>query len=346
MSITTQKLVEHIFFFGILGASAYLVWCLFMPFTGALVLSAIVVTVCYPVHERIIRLLPNHNQTLSAFISLFFVILAIVVPLGILGSLILREAMSVYALINATENKGALDTLMIIEKGVQKILPNFTFDIASMIQQAASFVVNHFVTIFTTTASTIFLFFISLIAAFYFFRDGRYFTTYLIKLSPLRDSYDEKIIARLARAVRAVALGTIFVAMVQGILTAIGLMIFGFDRAILWGCVAAIGALVPGIGTAIVFIPSVVYLLYIGAQIPALLLAIWGILAVGLIDNVLGPYVMSRGNKVHPFLVLISVLGGIAFFGPIGFILGPVILSLFLVLLEIYHTHIKESQVS
>lgn len=344
MSITTQKVVEHIFFFGILAGSGYLVWHLFMPFTGALVLAAIVVIVCYPVHERIVRRLPNHNQTLAAFISLCFVFIVVVVPLGILSSFILREAMSVYALVNTSDHIETLDILTIVEHTVQKVLPNFTFDIANMIQQAASFVVSHFIIIFTSTASTIFLFFISIIATFYFFRDGRYFTTYLIKLSPLRDSYDEKIIARLARAVRAVALGTIFVAMVQGILTAIGLTIFGFDRAILWGCVAAIGALVPGIGTAIVFIPSVIYLLYTGAQLPALFLALWGVLAVGLIDNVLGPYVMSRGNKVHPFLILISVLGGITFFGPIGFILGPVIFSLFLVLLEIYHTHIKESQ--
>jgi predicted PurR-regulated permease PerM len=346
MSISTQKTIEHVFFFGILGASAFLVWHLFMPFVGALALAAIVVTVCYPVHERILLKVPKRNPTLAAFTSLAFVITAVVLPIGILSSLILHEAVSVYALINATEDIAFLNTIASVELVIQKVLPNFTFDVAVMIQQAATFIVNHFVTIFTSTASTLFMFFISLIAMFYFFRDGRYFTTYLIKLSPLRDSYDEKIIARLARAVRAIALGTVFVAMVQGVLTAIGLTLFGFDRAILWGCVAAIGALVPGVGTAIVFIPAVVYLLMTGAQLPALLVAIWGILAVGLIDNLLGPYVMSRGNKVHPFLILLAVLGGIVTFGPLGFILGPVILSLFLVLLEIYHTHIKDSQSS
>lgn len=346
MSITTQKLVEHIFFFGILGASAYLVWSLLMPFVGALALAAIVVVVCYPIHERILLKTPRRNPTLAAFISLAFVLTVVVLPLGVLASLILHEAVSVYALINASNNVDFLNSIASVEQVVQKVIPNFTLDVTTMIQQAATFIVNHFVTIFTATASTLFLFFISLLAAFYFFRDGRYFTTYLIKLSPLRDSYDEKIIARLARAVRAVALGTVLVAMVQGILTAVGLTLFGFDRAILWGCVAAIGALVPGVGTAIVFIPAVTYLLIMGAQLPALFLAIWGMLAVGLIDNFLGPYVMGRGNKMHPFLVLLAVLGGIAFFGPLGFILGPVILSLFLVLLEIYHTHIKASQQS
>ncbi|QQR65247.1 AI-2E family transporter [Candidatus Kaiserbacteria bacterium] len=344
MSITPQKLVEHIFFFGILGASAYLVWGLFVPFVGALSLAAIVVTVCYPIHERIILKTPRRNQTLAAFISLAFVLTVVVLPLGILASLILHEAVSVYSLIGTSDNISFFNSIASIEQVVQKVIPNFTLNIAMMIQQAATFIVNHFVTIFTTTAATVFQFFISLIAAFYFFRDGRYFTTYLIKLSPLRDSYDEQIIARLARAIRAVALGTVLVAMVQGTLTAVGLTLFGFDRAILWGCVAAIGALVPGVGTAIVFIPAVAYLLIMGAQLPALLLTIWGLLAVGLIDNLLGPYVMGRGNKMHPFLILIAVLGGIVFFGPLGFILGPVILSLFLVLLEIYHSHIKTSQ--
>lgn len=342
MSVMSQKMVEHIFFFAILGVSAYLVWSLFLPFVGALVLAAIVVTVCFPIHERILKKVPNNNQTIAALISLMFVILVIAAPLIFLASLILKEAVSVYAIVNSTERATFIDSLMQFEVFVQKIVPNFSFDVAGIIEQTARFVVEHFVSIFTGTASTVFLLFISLIASFYFFRDGKYFTRYLVQLSPLRDSYDERIIARLAVAVRSVAVGTVLVAMVQGTLTAIGLSIFGFDRAILWGCVAAIGALIPALGTSVVFIPAVAYLILTGAHVSALLLGIWGILAVGLIDNLLGPYVMSRGNNLHPFLILLSVLGGISLFGPIGFILGPVTLSLFMVLLEIYHSHIKD----
>lgn len=343
MSTSTQKLIEHIFFFCILGISAFLVWLLFAPFLGALSLAAIVVTVCYPVHRQIKQRVIK-NKTVAALLSLLFVIIVVVVPLATLSSLILREAISVYSVINSSEQVSVINSLTVVEGFVQKIIPGFTLDITSVIQQAASFVVTHFVGLFTATASTVFLFFIALIASFYFFRDGRYFTKYIIQLSPLRDSYDERILDRLAVAVRTVAIGTVFVAMVQGILTAVGLSIFGFDRAILWGCIAAVGALVPGVGTSIVFIPSVLFLIMTGSQMSAILLGIWGVVAVGLIDNFLGPYVMSRGNNVHPFLILLSVLGGIALFGPIGFILGPVILSFFLVLLEIYHAHIKQGE--
>jgi predicted PurR-regulated permease PerM len=85
-----------------------------------------------------------------------------------------------------------------------------------------------------------------------------------------------------------------------------------------------------------------VYLLFNGDFVPAIGLLIWGVLAVGLIDNLLGPYLMSRGNTLHPFLILLAVLGGISVFGPIGFIVGPVIVSLFMVLLELYSIHISD----
>jgi len=162
-------------------------------------------------------------------------------------------------------------------------------------------------------------------------------------LSPLTDTNDALILKRLASAVRSVAVGTVSIAILQGVLTAIGLTIFGFDRAILWGCFAAFGALIPGVGTTVVFVPAIAFLIYNGSNLSAIALTVWGVLAVGLIDNLLGPYVMSRGNTMHPFFLLLSVLGGISLFGPIGFILGPVILSLFLVFLELYLVQMKSN---
>jgi predicted PurR-regulated permease PerM len=271
-------------------------------------------------------------------------VLAIVLPLAILGSFVLREALSIYTMLNTQSDVSFIETLSQFETFIQKIIPSFSFDMASVVQQTASFVVDNLLSLFAGTASTIFLFLIALIACYYFFKDGKHFTTQLIKLSPLKDTDDTLILKRLALAVRSVALGTVTVALIQGVLTALGLFMLGFDRAILWGCIAAIGALVPGVGTAIVLVPAVTYLIYTGAHLYALILGLWGLLAVGLIDNLLGPYLMSKGNNVHPFLILLSVLGGISLFGPIGFILGPVLLSFFLVLLELYHLYIKHSE--
>ena len=344
MSDSTHKFIENIFFFSILVASGFLVWQLFLPFIGALSLAAIMVTICYPLYEWILKRAPKKNKSIAALFSLLFVIVAIVIPLGILLTLILSEAAAISQLFSSSNQIAFVDSLARFETLIRTFVPNFTINIADVAQQSASYVFSHLVSLFAGTASTIFLFFIALIASYYFFKDGVFFTRYLIQLSPLKDADDIRILTRLAVAVRSVALGSVAVALLQGILTAVGLTVFGFDRAILWGCVAAIGALVPGVGTMVVFIPAVGYLIYTGAQVGALLLALWGIFAVGLIDNLIGPYVMSRGNNVHPFLILLSVLGGLGMFGPIGFILGPVVLSLFLVLLELYHDHIKKSE--
>ena len=116
----------------------------------------------------------------------------------------------------------------------------------------------------------------------------------------------------------------------------VGFWIFGVPNAILWGSFAAIAALIPGIGTALVLTPAILFLFARGEIFSAIGLLAWGVGVVGLIDNFLGPRLMGRGIELHPLIILLSVLGGIGFFGPIGFLLGPLIVSLFFALLDIY----------
>jgi predicted PurR-regulated permease PerM len=340
--MTNLALVQNIFFFLLLFAASFLMWKIFAPFWGVLALAAIIVTICYPIHRRVQERVYRKNGTLASFVSLVMVLAVVIFPLTIIGSLLLREAVSVYSLFNDSSYASFTASLGKVEAMLQVFVPEFTLDIGSVVAQVATFLASHLVSIFAGTASTIFYFFLALIATFYFFRDGAHITKYLIKLSPLKDGEDSIILNRLATSVRSVALGTVLVALIQGVLTSVGLWLFGFDRAILWGTIAAIGALVPGVGTAIVLIPAIIYLLATGSFLYAGGLALWAFSAVGLIDNILGPYLMSRGNPLHPFVILLSVLGGIALMGPIGFILGPVIASLFTVLIELFASHVKQ----
>ncbi len=339
--MATLALVQNTFFFVLLFLASFLMWKLFAPFWGVLALAGIVVTICYPLHMRVKQVVFRKNETLASFVSLAIVLFAIILPLVLIASFLLREAVSVYTLFNTASYTSFSSALGDAESLIKTFVPEFSLDIAGIVSQVASFTASHLVSIFAGTASTIFYFFLSLIATFYFFRDGARITKYLVHLSPLKDGEDGMILGRLATSVRSVALGTILVALIQGILTSVGLWLFGFERAILWGVVAAIGALVPGVGTAIVFIPSIIFLIASGEYITAGGVAVWALLAVGLIDNILGPYLMSRGNPLHPFVILLSVLGGIALMGPIGFILGPVIASLFTVLVELFASHVK-----
>lgn len=338
-----SRVVQYVFFFGMLLFAGYMVWLIMEPFLTALTLSMIIVTICHPMYVRIKRRVPRQNKTIAALISTLLVLLVVVIPLFLLSSMVVREIVSFYQDLDA----GSLpiqSAVTLIETRIQAFAPDFQIDINEQIKQTAQWLTGSLGAIFKGTISTIFIFFIALIGSFYFFRDGREFLQVLINASPLPNREDTAILNRLARAIRAVATGTVLVALIQGSLVAIGFTIFGVDRAILWGSIAALGALMPGIGTTIVTAPAIVYLFYVGDLFSGFGLLIWSMLIVGLVDNMIGPYLIGRGNNLHPFIVLISVLGGIALFGPIGFIIGPVLITLFLALLEIYHQYVLEDK--
>ncbi len=337
-----NRIVEYTFFFGLLGLVGFLVWEIMAPFVSALALSAIIVTICYPMYERILSAVPRNNKTIAALLTTLAVLIIVILPLVLLTRTLLNEAVDVYRIVNTNGASGIEASLHNLERTVNVFLPNFQLDISEYLKQITVFIADNLGAIFAGTASTVLSVFIAIIGSFYFFRDGQYFTKQLITISPLPNDQDELILKRLAIAVRSVATGTVMVALIQGVLTAFGLWLFGFERAVLWGTIAAFGALIPGIGTSIVFIPVIVFLVIYGAYFKAVLVFAWAALAVGLIDNFLGPYLMSRGNTMHPFVILLSVLGGISLFGPIGFIVGPVILSFFMVLLELYSVHISD----
>lgn len=338
-----SRIVEYVFFFGLLAIAGYMVWLMMAPFISALALAAIIVTICHPLYARIRRYVPRQNKSIAAFISTMFVLIVVILPLILISSLVVREVVSFYQAIDSggLSIQGGLESL---ESVIQSYVPNFDIDLSEQLQLSAQWFTGNLGAIFAGTVSTVFAFFIALIGSFYFFRDGRELLQLVIKASPLPDHEDAIIFERLARAIRAVATGTLLVALIQGSLVAIGFALFGIERAILLGSIASVGALMPGIGTSIVTAPAIIYLFVTGDIVNGIGLLVWSVLIVGLVDNLIGPYLIGRGNNMHPFIILISVLGGISLFGPIGFIIGPVVVTLFLVLLEIYNQYIVQEQ--
>lgn len=338
-----SRVVEYVFFFGLLIFAGYMVWQIAAPFITALALSAIIVTICHPLHQRILSRTPGQNQTAAAFLTTITVLVALVLPLSLLTSLLVGEVVSFYQEMTANQSDfpGAVSQ---VEASLERLLPINNIDFESYTTQAAAWFAENLGTIFAGTVSTIFTFFIAIIGAFYFFRDGEEMLQILIKASPLPDDEDRLIVNRMARAIRAVATGTLLLALIQGTLVAFGFFMVGIERPILWGSLASVGALMPGIGTTIVTGPAIVFLFMAGELLQASILLVWAALVVGLVDNFVGPYLIGRQNKMHPFIILIAVLGGISVFGPIGFIVGPVIVTLFFILLEIYNQYIVKEQ--
>lgn len=345
--MTLSRIVQYIFFFGLLLFAGYMVWQIAAPLITALALSAIIVTICHPMHQWILHRTPRRNATLAAFLTTMTVLVVVILPLSFLTSLLVGEIFDFYQEVRVTDSAGINNIVTSIESTVERFVPGYELDLETQLEGAAGWVVENLGSIFAGTVSTIFTFFISIIGAFYFFRDGAEMLQMLIKASPLPDEEDRIIVERTGRAVRAVATGTLLLALIQGTLVAVGFMVIGIEHAVLWGSLASVGALMPGIGTTIVTGPAIIILFATGQVTSAVILLIWAALVVGLVDNFLGPYLIGRQNKMHPFIILIAVLGGISAFGPIGFIVGPVIVTLFFILLEIYNQYIlKERPIS
>jgi len=342
--MSLSRIVEYVFFFSLLLISGYMVWLITSPFLSALALAAVIVTISSPLYNSLVPKMPRQNKSLAALLSTVIVFLIGILPIAIVTGLIVNEAVDLYQDIDQSGGVTLGGSLGMIETQIAQVVPGFEIDIVGQLSLVAEWFTGNIASIFAGTISTFFLFFIALIASFYFFRDGHELLQLVIKASPLPDHEDKEILDRLGRAVRAVATGTLLVAIIQGMLVAIGLLVAGVDRAILLGALAAIGAMIPGVGTGIVMLPIIAILFFTGDVFIGVGLLIWAVTIVGLVDNLLGPYLMSRGNNMHPFIILISVLGGLSLFGPIGFLVGPVVVTLFLVLLEIYNQYIVQDQ--
>ncbi|HYF10418.1 MAG TPA: AI-2E family transporter [Candidatus Paceibacterota bacterium] len=320
-----------------------LVGLIFLPFLPPLILAAVFSVVLYPLYVRIKRRLgewPSLASILTVLISLVIVLL----PLSLLVTLVGNEARELYFSLELGEGRSHLSEVLLrfesvlgtFIPGVEGMAANIAANIDTYARTALQWVIGHAGSAFSSVASLLLSLFIFLLSLYYLLRDGRKLKTILVNLSPLNDKDDEQVFDRLGLAVNSVVKGSLAIALIQGALSAIGFTLFGVPSAILWGTLTALAALVPGIGTAVIFIPVIIYLFFASGPLPAIGLLLWGSLAVGLIDNLLGPKLIGRGMQLHPLLVLLSVLGGLVLFGPIGIFLGPLSVSFLFALLSIY----------
>lgn len=333
------RAVEFSFFYGALALVGYLIWQIFAPFLTALILAGIIVVVCYPLYELVLKHITRQRASLASFITTLIVFACIVTPIFLISSLLINQVVTFYLSLDSVSNLHIDSLFAGLQQKIQVYIPGFEINLTEQLKTSVGWFTKNVGAIFAGTISVVFSALIALMGSFYLFKDGKQLVNWLVSVSPLQDSEDKAIFDRVATSIRSVVTGTVLVSMIQGFSSAIGFAIFGINNAVLWGTVGALIGLLPGVGSAGIMIPAVLFLFFTGATNSAIGLAIWGSVSIVVVDNIISPYLMGRGSSLHPFVVLISVLGGISLFGPIGFILGPVFISLFLVLLEIYSVY-------
>jgi predicted PurR-regulated permease PerM len=186
------------------------------------------------------------------------------------------------------------------------------------------------------TLSFFLLLFVMLYATFFFLIDGRETLRKILYYLPLPPEDEERLVARFVSVARATIKGTGVVGVAQGALGGLGFWVAGIEGAALWATVMAVLSILPGVGTALVWVPGVIYLFAIGKSLAATLLTVWCVVVVGTIDNFLRPWLVGKDTKMSDLLVLLSTLGGLTMFGAVGVVIGPIVAALFVTVWEIY----------
>lgn len=342
-----QSRSQLIFFSTIFLVVSILSFFIFKPFLIVLALAAMLAVILDPVYRHLLSYVRG-QKNIAAVLVLLFLLVVILLPLFFIGTQIVNEAQALYGRLasgsGSDQYVNQISTL--IETYGQKVYPSFSFDTASYLSIFSSWIVSHLGGIFSGTLDAIIKLFLTFVALFYFLRDGDVFRKQLVVMSPLSEDDDSSILSSLRVAIKSVIVGSLIIGVIQGVLLGIGFWIFGIPNATLWGTTAAVASLIPGVGTALVWIPGVIYLFFAKSGFYWLGELLWAVFLVGTIDNFLAPYLLEKGVNIHPLLILFSILGGLSFFGPAGFLLGPLVLSLLFALIRVYQNSTKKESVS
>jgi predicted PurR-regulated permease PerM len=276
--------------------------------------------------------------------STIVVILVVAIPAIVLGLVVTRELSDLYTSLN--EKSAAqggvssyfmhlLDTpLRLLSRYVDLSRVDFRSTVLGWVDRASRYLVGVSGRAVSNLLSLMLEIVVVFFTLFFLFRDGSWIQGRLRSVLPLTAEQSTRLVSRVSETIVASVHGGIAVGLAQGLLTGIAFWVLGLSSPVLWGLVAALASLIPVVGTGLVWVPASVVLVVDGHWIKALILLVWGAAVVAQIDAVVRPYIISGRAKMHNLLIFFALLGGVRAFGFMGIFMGPVIVSVTIVLLD------------
>lgn len=325
------------------------------PFLDTLVLAIVLASLFYPLQVRLVRVYKG-RKNLAALTIVFIVTFVIAIPVFFFASTLIAQGLQTINQINEWLKAGNLqkvaedpriDTyfawvqerlafMQLHKVDVQNSLLGFSKNLGQFLLSKGAVLLGNVASLVTHFLIMMFIF-------FYIVRDGKEMVDYARSLSPLREDQEDRILDGIRVVARSVLLGTFFTALSQGIVGGIGLAILGIP-GLFWGTVMAFSSLIPVVGTALVWVPIVLYLAFLDQWQSAVFLAAWCAVLVGSIDNFLRPFLM-RGqgeSRMSVFYIFLAIIGGVQHFGLSGILYGPLILSFAMIMMYIYRVEYGE----
>ncbi len=314
-------------------------------FLLTILLAAIFAGLSYPVYEWILGRVRG-RKALAAIATLLLLLVLVMAPLlGVLGAGA-NEALRVTETIKPrlqqlVDQPGEFDSRLRALPGYARVEPYRAQILTKAGELVGSTSAFLFAALSATTRATalfIFHFFVLLYTMFFFLTGGPGLLRGVLVYLPLTDSDKRRMVGKFVSVTRATLKGTILIGIAQGLLGGLAFWAVGIDGAIFWGTVMTVLSIIPGVGGALVWVPAAIILMTTGEVWRGIALALFCALIVGSVDNVLRPRLVGQDTKMHELLIFFSTLGGLMFFGAMGFILGPILAALFVTAWEMFGT--------
>jgi len=329
-------------FIGLLVAlliALYVCWLIFQPFFNVLMWAGVLAVVFYPLHCRIRE--RTHRPTLAAAFSTLAVVLLILLPITFVTIAVVGELRDAAAAFQGSDHRWTLPPAA--SRGLEFL--NRYVDVDVDRESARKFLADRMQTWGSALAASTLVvvggavgaltqMLVVVFTLFYFFRDGERIRQAAFQMVPLKRVQWQDIITRTQDVIAATVYGVLAIAAIQGVLGTFIFSVLGLPSAILWGVVMFFLSMIPMAGAFLVWAPAAAYLALVGSYGKAGLLAVWGIVVIGSIDNVLSPRLVGRRARLHELLIFFAVLGGLQVFGVLGLVLGPVVVAMTLALIE------------
>ena len=344
-SLHLPRLEDRTFLWLITVVSLVFAWILW-PYSGAILWATVLAIVFAPLYRRLSAAM-RRKRTLAALVTLMIILLMVILPVTLIASLLLQEAFSVYQRIQS----GELDFGQYFQQ-VFGALPGWIGDLldrfgltnlgtlqerlSSGLMRTSQFIASQALNLGQNTLNFMVNLAIVLYLLFFLLRDGDGLAKRIRDAIPLHPEQKRDLLGKFTAVIRATVKGNIVVAIIQGALGGVMFWFLGVHAAVLWGVLMTLLSLLPAVGAAVIWLPVAIYFFVIGAVWKAVLLVAYGVLVIGLVDNILRPVLVGKDTKMPDYVVLISTLGGIAIFGINGFVIGPVIAAMFMAVWDIF----------
>ncbi len=335
---TVQKQLGNALFYGIVLLLAYLVYLIFEPFLVALAWAAVLVVFSYPAYTRLAR---RWGPTAAAAASTAGVTLILIVPTLLVMAAFVREGVDAAHSIQLGMASGHFGWINDLWTRIQLKFPDANpTDLATLLhryaEQAAGYLASQLGTVLRHTAVFLFHLSVAILAMFYLFRDGDSIVLRLHEVLPFEEAHRERMLREGRDLIIVSVTSSLAAAAAHGVLGGLAFTLTGISSPIFWGVMMGFFSLVPVVGSAVIWIPAAIGLMIGGHLGRGILLAIICGVIVSVVDNVIRPWLISGRAEMGGLVIFISILGGIAVFGMLGVVLGPIVVATAASLLDLY----------